>query len=170
MKNILTIDIEDWFQTQNLSSQIKRYSWNQYEKRIMHTTMKLLSILKLYNAKATFFILGWNAKRFPELVSLINSQGHECGTHRYYHELIYNQSPSQFEHDLLKSIYIIEKITKTKVQAYRAPTWSINSNTKWALKILSENKIKYDSSIFPVRRKIGGYHGYKEVFPHKLQE
>lgn len=170
MINILTIDVEDWFQTQNLSSRIQRQEWDFYEKRIMPTTQKILSILEAYNAKATFFILGWNAERFPELVSMISSHGHECGTHGYYHELIYNQSPAEFEYDLLKSIDIIENISNHKIQAFRAPTWSINKDTGWALNILGKNKIRYDSSILSVNRKIGGYPGYKNIYPHVLEE
>ena len=151
--------------------------WEKYEDRIENGTYKLLNILDQYNTTATFFVVGWVAERHPELVKSIHSKGHEIASHGYIHALIYEQNPEEFEKDIKKSIEILESITGRKVNGYRAPSWSIVEKTLWALDILSESGIKYDSSIYPTKNYQFGFSGanrYPETidtpFGHKLLE
>ena len=50
--------------------------------------------------KATFFVLGWVAERFPALVREIAGAGHEIASHGYHHQLIYWLTPSRFREDV----------------------------------------------------------------------
>lgn len=147
--NILTVDLEDWYQVHSLRHIVRYEEWEEYEDRIEIGTKKLLNILDEYKTKATFFVLGWIAEKHPGLIKLIRSRGHEIASHGYAHKLIYEQDPKNFERDLIKSIDILEALIGKKVEGYRAPSWSIMRETLWALDVLAENDIKYDSSIYP---------------------
>jgi polysaccharide deacetylase family protein (PEP-CTERM system associated) len=146
MKNLLTIDLEDWYQGIELDT----CEWGRCDGRIEYSTHKLLKILEDENVKATFFVLGNVAENCPHLVKEISSLGHEIGTHGYGHELIYKTNPDEFASSLRKSIHILEDITGTPVKGHRAPYFSITNKSLWALDVLAENGIHYDSSIFPI--------------------
>lgn len=157
-KNILTIDLEDWFQ-----SSLELFDkFQEPEKifrptgRVIRNTRKLLDILAEHEAKATFFVLGTVAEDFPDLIKGIYSQGHEIATHGYGHKLIYKQTEEEFRKDLRESIDIIESIIGERVLGYRAPYFSIREDSLWALQVLREEGLKYDASIFPLKRKLYG--------------
>lgn len=144
--NALTIDFEDWYQGLEIS-----YSeWDRFEDRIVAAGDKLLQILDEGNAKATFFMLGYVAEKHPDLVKRIESEGHEIGTHGFSHTLIYNQKPTLFKEELTRAIKFLEDLIGKKVLGHRAPFFSITKDSLWALDILGELGIKYDSSIFPI--------------------
>jgi polysaccharide deacetylase family protein (PEP-CTERM system associated) len=148
--NILTIDVEDWYMDTDISL------WDSYEDRIVESTHKILKILDERNTEATFFVVGYVAEHFPELIKDIIDRGHEIGTHGYSHTSIKKQTPSEFEKDLLKSIKILEHITKDKIRGYRACEFSIGEKNAWAIDILKKNGLKYDSSVFPVKTHLYG--------------
>ncbi len=148
--NIISVDVEDWYMDTDIST------WYLYEDRVVESTNKIIEILKESNTKATFFILGYIAEHFPEIVKEIKNEGHEICTHGYNHKLVTQQTPNEFEEDLLKSIRILENITGDKVIGHRASNFSINEETSWAIDILKKNGLKYDSSIFPVKTHLYG--------------
>ena len=148
--NILTIDVEDWYMDIDIST------WDSYEDRVVQSTEKILEILDETNTKATFFVVGYVAEHHPELIEDIKDKGHEIATHGYCHTSIKKQTPSEFEEDLLKSIGILEDITKDKIRGHRACEFSIGEETSWAIDILKKNGLKYDSSIFPVKTHLYG--------------
>lgn len=148
--NILQIDVEDWY------SDLDIKDWESYEDRIVQSTNKLLSILKERNTQATFFVLGYVAEHFPELVEKIKDENNEVASHGYSHIPITRQTPFEFEEDLLKSIRILEKITGNKIYGYRAPQFTVNEKTSWAIDIMKKKGLEYDSSIFPVKTHLYG--------------
>ena len=158
MKNFLTVDLEDWFQSSlELFCDIEDYYFKiQPTNRVVINTEKLLKIFDEYNVKATFFVLGTVAETFPALIKEIQKQGHEIATHGYGHKLVYKQTQEEFKKDLKKSIDIIENITKEKVVGYRAPYFSITDKSLWAIEIIKELGFVYDASIFPLKRKLYG--------------
>lgn len=162
-KNILQIDVEDWYCDLDVNE------WKYYEPRVVQSTNKILSILKEANNKATFFILGYVAEKFPSLVKKIEEEGHEIASHGYYHRRIDKQTPKEFEEDLLKSIRILEKITGKKIKGYRAPQFTVMEKTFWAIDILKKNGLKYDSSIFPVKTPLYGMPN-SPLYPYKIKE
>lgn len=166
MFNALSFDVEEWFQVDCFSELIPPSHWEQQESRIVESTMKILRLLRHHESRATFFVLGVIAEQQPQLVKKIAKEGHEIATHGYSHQLVYNQSPKEFEKDLIRSIHILEDITGQHVIGYRAPFWSITSKTQWVWDILWRNGIRYDSSIYPIHLQ----HGMPEAprFNHRM--
>ncbi len=154
--NGLSIDVEDYFQVEAFSSVISPASWSNYPFRAEKNTRKILDILDQYGVKATFFCLGWVAKKAPSLIRDISYRGHEVASHGYMHRAIYKQSPKEFSDDVERSKKLLEDITGKRVLGYRAPTYSVTKKTLWALEILIDQGFLYDSSIFPVHHDLYG--------------
>lgn len=152
MINALTIDLEDWYHICGIEDNAIPSKWAEYESRVIHNTEIVLSILKAYNTKATFFVLGYIAEKEPDLIRAIHKEGHELAIHGYYHQRLFELSIEEFEEDICKSIDVVQTITGEKVLGYRAPEWSIRNNTLWALDVLKKLGIKYDSSMVPLTR------------------
>lgn len=150
MLNALTIDVEDYFQVTAFEHAVDRNSWSAMETRIERNCNKLLSILEDYKVKATFFVLGWIAERYPILIRTIFNEGHEIASHGFDHKTVHNQSRDAFKDDIVKTKAILEDITGSKIKGYRAPSFSINNSSLWALDILYDQGHLYDSSIFPI--------------------
>jgi len=161
--NVLSIDCEDWFQ----GLEIGIGDWRCFESRIEKSLPRLLDLLEENGTKATFFILGYVAEKFPELVEEIGSRGHEIGSHGYSHQFVYKQSPSEFREEMQKSLEILGKLSGQKVVSYRAPFFSITRSSLWALEVLADLGIRFDSSIFPV---INYRYGIPQAprFPHRI--
>ena len=165
---ILTFDIEEWFHILDNKSTKTETNWNTYEERINRNMDKVFQFLKINNLKATFFVVGWIAEKYPHIVKKIDSLNFEIGSHTYYHQLMYEQSRKEISEDLIKSIDIIEQITGKKVQYFRAPGFSITEKNKWAFEVLINNGITHDCSVFPASRAHGGIPSYKLAIPSRL--
>ena len=146
IRNALTIDFEDWYQ----GLEIPHTEWNGFAERIVPAGRRLLELLALANVRATFFVLGYVAERHPQLIRAIADAGHEIGTHGYSHSFIYQQTPQLFREELGRSIRVLQDITGQPVAGHRAPFFSITRDSLWALEVMGELGIQYDSSIFPV--------------------
>ena len=144
--NALTIDFEDWYQ----GLEIPYTQWDGFEDRIAIVGRKLLQILDEVGTKATFFVLSFVAEKHPEVIKAIEKAEHEIGTHGFSHTLIYKQSPQVFRQEMERAIGFLEDLTGKKVIGHRAPFFSITKHSLWALDILGELGILFDSSIFPV--------------------
>jgi len=144
--NALTVDFEDWYQ----GLEIPHTHWAGYEDRVVQAGRRLLRLLEETGTRATFFVLGYVAEQHPEIVREIAAGGHEIGTHGYSHTLIYRQAPDLFRSEMGRSIKLLEDITGQQVLGHRAPFFSITRDSLWALEVLGELGIRYDSSIFPV--------------------
>jgi polysaccharide deacetylase family protein (PEP-CTERM system associated) len=146
----LSFDVEEHFQVAAFASPTRRGLWDMLESRVERGTELILDLLEHRGVKATFFILGWVADRQPDLVRRILRAGHEIGSHGYEHELITTQTPKQFREDIRRAKFVLEDIIGRPILGYRAPTFTITAQTKWALPILVEEGYVYDSSIFPI--------------------
>lgn len=155
MKNILTFDVEDWFQVFYGEPNVSKEDWDQYPEKINELIINILAILERHKLTATFFIVGWLADKYPALIRLINQHGHEIASHSYWHTEIFNLTPAQFMEDTKKSKIALENAAGVEVVGYRAPGYSINKNMSWALPTLAELGFKYDSSLLYLR---GGLH------------
>ena len=161
----MTVDVEDYFHVQAFAGAIGRADWELYPSRVERNTLRLLEIFAQSQVRATFFVLGWVAERFPGLVQAILSAGHLVGCHGYWHRVIYEGDEMDFRNDVQRARKIIEDITGTKVTSFRAPSYSITAETLWAFEVLGEEGFEYDSSIFPVVHDNYGIPGAPR-FPH----
>lgn len=149
--NALTFDIEEYFQVSGFERVIPRSRWTDFPSRVAPCTEKILEMLGEAGVRATFFVLGWVARRHPELVRAIDAAGHELGSHGFEHRLVYELSPQEFRADLGESLKVLEDITGKGVVCYRAASFSITPKSLFALEILAEEGIRYDASIYPIR-------------------
>jgi polysaccharide deacetylase family protein (PEP-CTERM system associated) len=166
---LITIDVEDWFQVENFKQYIPFSTWSSYEFRVEKNVHRLLDLFdscnlqpatrnmepgyelsaisyeesSKKNIKATFFILGWLAKRLPHLVREIQVRGHEVASHGFDHNLCNEEPKDRLKQDLLDSKKLLEDITGVSVFGYRAPSFSISDDT---LKVIEECGYLYDSS------------------------
>ncbi len=154
MKNVFTIDTEDWYHA--------NYEDNLFENNTVKPSTveenvdRYLELFNKYDVKATFFVLGYVAEEHGSMVKKIAGEGHEIASHGYAHHLAYKQSPLEFREDVRKSKIILEDLVGKRVIGYRAPSWSITEKSLWALPILEEEKFIYTSSIFPTKNYLYG--------------
>jgi polysaccharide deacetylase family protein (PEP-CTERM system associated) len=149
--NALTVDVEDYFHVSALASKISPDDWAERDRgRVVQSTHKLLKLFDERDYKATFFVLGWVADRYPELVLDIDKAGHEVASHGWSHQLVYNQTPEEFKSETDRGKKLLEDILAKEVLGYRAASYSITPRSRWALDTLAELGFKYDSSLFPV--------------------
>ncbi|NQT13344.1 MAG: DUF3473 domain-containing protein, partial [Planctomycetes bacterium] len=157
--NAFTVDVEDYFQVSAFEKDVPRSKWDLYEIRVVESTRRILDLLNRHNVRATFFVLGWVARRYPNLVREIHGSGHEIGSHGYWHRLIYEQSSPEFRRDLVQSRDALADVLGTPITAYRAPSFSITARSLWALEILAEEGFTVDSSIVPTHHDRYGIPG-----------
>ena len=153
---ILTFDIEEWFHILDNKSTKTQSEWLQYESRIFYNMEKIYGLLERNKTKATFFILGWIAEKYPEIIRTIDQLGYEIGSHSHMHQLMYGQKRSEIETDLRKSLDTIENIIGKKIRIFRAPGFSITKENLWVFEILHKYGINTDCSVFPAERAHGG--------------
>jgi polysaccharide deacetylase family protein (PEP-CTERM system associated) len=149
--NAMTIDVEDYFHVSVFDGVLPRARWDSMESRVCANTDRLLQIFREYQTRATFFVLGWVAARFPDLVLRIANDGHEIASHGFAHRLIYDQTRAAFQDDVRRAKAVLEDACGRPVRGYRAPSYSITPRSLWALDVLLEEGYQYDSSIFPIR-------------------
>jgi len=154
--NIATVDVEDWFHILDHAETESVESWKNYPRRVEIGLRKILDLFDKYSVKGTFFILGWIADEYPDLVQEIYQKGHEIGSHSYAHQLVYKQTSDEFRDDLMRAEEAIERATGTRPKFYRAPGFSITKQSLFALRILIERNYLADCSVFPARRAHGG--------------
>ena len=166
--NILTFDVEEWFHLLDFDATRTEAEWGNYEVRIHDNVDRILDILDRTNTKATFFIIGWVAKTYPEVVKKIAAK-YQIGTHTMNHQLVWQQTPEQFSEDVDSSIKLLQDITGQPIECFRAPGFSIRESEPWAFDILSELGIKYDCSVFPAHHAHGGMASYGEAVPSLIR-
>jgi polysaccharide deacetylase family protein (PEP-CTERM system associated) len=156
MRNLLSIDVEDYFNVSLLSKILPPEEWEHCPSFVVKYTERILEILDWSSTKATFFILGWIATHHPGLVKEISRRGHEIGSHSNAHRLVYAMTPSEFREDTRRCKEILEDITGAPVFGYRAPSFSIIPQSAWAYPILMELGFSYSSSTHPIHHDLYG--------------
>ena len=143
---LLTFDVEDWFQVENLRPIFPPTSWETIPRRVTESTRVILRLLAEYEIRSTFFVLGWVAEREPKLVRDIAEAGHEVACHGYGHILPMQLTPVQFRDDILRARQVLQEVSGQEIIGYRAPSFSIDRKR---LAILEECGFRYDSSYHP---------------------
>ena len=150
MKNIISVDVEEYFHPTELEGCISAARWTSLPSLVEPQTRQVLDLFSRHGVKATFFLLGWVAERHPKLVRDIAAAGHEIGCHSYAHRLIYSLTPAEFRDDTRRAIQAIEDACGVTPRAYRAPSYSVTAQSLWALEILADCGFTHDSSIYPI--------------------
>lgn len=162
--NVLTFDTEEWFHLLDNDSTRSEAQWVHFEKRIEGNVGRIIDILDSTHTKGTFFVVGWIAKTYPQLVKRL-SEHFEIGSHTMNHQLAWQQGPEAFKKDVSDSIHLLEDLTGKKITAFRAPGFSIRETEGWAFDILGELGIEVDCSVFPSHHAHGGMPSYPGQTP-----
>jgi polysaccharide deacetylase family protein (PEP-CTERM system associated) len=147
-----TVDVEEYFHVSAMEPHIRVAEWDGMESRLEPSMDRLLGLLDAHNAKGTFFVLGWIARKYPHIVRAIADGGHEVASHGTMHQRVTMLTPRQFRDDIREARQLLEDLAGESVIGYRAPSFSITADRLWALDILVEEGYQYDSSLFPIRR------------------
>jgi polysaccharide deacetylase family protein (PEP-CTERM system associated) len=153
----MSVDVEEYFQVQAFAGRIPRAEWNRWPSRIEENIDRLLGLLEETNAKGTFFVLGCVAQNHPQIVRRIAAAGHEIASHGMTHKMITELTPEKMREEARDSRRLLEDLSGSRVEGYRAPSYTVSPGTRWALEILVETGYVYDSSIFPIRGRRYGY-------------
>lgn len=162
---ILSFDIEEWFHILDHPLTRDTGSWKNFESRIFRNMDFIFELLDKHQQPATFFCIGWIAEKYPEVIRRIAAYNYDIACHSYMHQLAYELSPANFKEDTYKAIDILQQVSGQKVNAYRAPGFSITDNNLWAFEVLQELGIEVDSSVFPAQRAHGGLPGFTSATP-----
>jgi polysaccharide deacetylase family protein (PEP-CTERM system associated) len=162
---VLTFDIEEWFHILDTNVSRNETYWNHYESRIHANMERILDLLDRHQQRATFFCLGWIARKYPEVVRAIDKKGFEIGSHSDMHQLVYELGPDGFKSDLEKSLGALQECIGKKTTLFRAPGFSIGKKTPWAFDILASCGIETDCSVFPAHHGHGGFKEYGHATP-----
>ena len=162
--NILTVVVEDYYQTVAFRNLIHPSQWYRFERRVPENTRRALDLLAEFEIEATFFVLGCVANEMPEIVRDIAERGHEIATKGYYHRSIEQMTPAAFREDLRRSREAIERACGQRVRGHRVARGRFGLDDLWALDILAEEGFAYDSSFYPRLRSIASQPWRR--FPH----
>ncbi|MDX1251049.1 MAG: DUF3473 domain-containing protein [Gammaproteobacteria bacterium] len=154
--NAMTVDVEDYFQVSAFEKHVRREQWDVTPCRVEDNTERVMALFDAHGVKATFFMLGWVAERYPQLLRRIVDNGHELASHGYSHVRVIHQSPQQFREDVCRTKRMLEDTGGVQVRGYRAASYSIGARNLWALDVLAETGHVYSSSIYPIRHDLYG--------------
>ena len=157
MRNAMSVDVEDWFQVGAFERVIDRGDWEGLEQRVAANTDAVIDLFAEAGVKATFFTLGWIARRNGPMMRRIAEAGHEVASHGWDHRRVFTMTPDQFRDDLRRTRDLLEDRSGVAVTGYRAPSFSIDKRTPWAHEILAEQGYAYSSSVAPVRHDHYGW-------------
>ncbi len=157
MRNALSVDVEDWFQVGAFETVIDKADWDSLAPRVERNTDAVLALFGESGVKATFFTLGWVAKRYPALIRRIVEQGHELASHGWDHQRVFTMDAALFRADLSRARHTLEDAAGVAVTGYRAPSFSIDQRTPWAHAVLAEAGYAYSSSVAPLQHDHYGW-------------
>jgi polysaccharide deacetylase family protein (PEP-CTERM system associated) len=168
VRHFFTVDVEEHFHVNGFERWVSQDHWERIPTRVAIGTERVLDLLARHGTQATFFTLGWVARRYPELVRRIAAAGHEIASHGDTHRRVTGLTPDEFRAEVRRSKRTLEDCAGVAVHGFRAPSFSVRKGNEWALEILIEEGHSYDSSIFPIRRPDYGYAGALTV-PHIIR-
>lgn len=153
----MSVDVEDYFQVQAFAGIVPKADWDRWPCRVEANVDRILAILDDTGSLATFFTLGWVAERYPAMMRRIAEAGHEIGSHGMSHRILTELTPAEMRSEARDSRRLLEDLTGTRVEGYRAPSYTVDRRTLWALEVLVESGYTYDSSMFPIRGRRYGH-------------
>src|ERR1700733_7685840 len=117
-KDVVSVDVEDYFHAETWANIVQRSQWDQYSCRVEANTRRLLDLFAERQIHSTFFVIGWVAERFPRLIRDIAAGGHELACHSYWHRLIYRLDPREFREDTQRAKDMIEQTAGVPIYGY----------------------------------------------------
>lgn len=150
VRRCLTVDVEEYYHIEACHGRLNPQHWDDWPSRVSVGVEAILQLLDEQKIHGTFFVLGDVARRSPNVVKRIADAGHEIASHGNRHDRLHRLDAPRFREDLRASIDSLQQLTGQRVRGYRAPTFSLVPQTAWAIEVMLELGLEYDSSIFPV--------------------
>jgi len=148
--NLIGIDFEDWYHPEL----VKKFVKDKKHEPIMFKGLdKIIELLRKNDTHATFFVVGELIKKNPEILDKILENDHEVGFHTMYHDRIDSIEYKEKFNDEIKQF---AELTNKRSKGFRAPTFSLNSDSSWIIEKLVENDYLYDSSVVPAKLDLYG--------------
>lgn len=163
-RHLLTVSVEDYFQSGALGGVIARKHWTRIESRLEKNIQSVLNLLAEHQVKATFFVLGWIAERQPEIVRQIRAAGHEIASRGFWKGM--PSSPQQLREELQRAKEALEAAGSNRIFGYRFPAWITRPQGLWILDVLAEEGYTYSSSVSPIGRRFARHPGWTEAAQH----
>ncbi|MGH7541278.1 MAG: polysaccharide deacetylase family protein, partial [Gemmatimonadota bacterium] len=167
-RHLFTVDVEEYFQVTVFEHLVAPEEWDELPSRVARGVGELLELLGRYDTYATFFTLGWVADRHPRVVRAIADAGHEIASHGWWHRRIPTLTREHLRSELRDSKAILEDVCGKPIRGFRAPSFSLVPGSEWVFDLLLEEGYRYDSSVFPIRRRGYGYPG-ADPTPHSVE-
>lgn len=159
--NAFCIDLEEWFHAFGIAG---RYSnpatWDDAPQSVVGDTEDIMRLLDDAGVRGTFLTVGWVAGKYPDLIRRLAREGHEVGCHSYWHRLVFQLTPDEFDRDLGDCLGLLRDLTGQPVDTFRAPGFSVTARALWAYPLMRRHGITTDISIVPARRDHGGIAGF----------
>ena len=149
--NVFTVDLEEWFHICGVAGPLARDRWDELPSRVEATTHTLLDMLDRAGVRATWFVVGWVADRHPRLIEQVLRAGHDVGCHGYWHQRAYDLGSDAFRADVRAAVSALTAIGVPAITSFRAPEWSVNERSPWALPSLVDEGFTHDASMAPLR-------------------
>jgi polysaccharide deacetylase family protein (PEP-CTERM system associated) len=156
LRNAMTVDVEDYFQVSAFEAHVDKANWQDWPSRVEDNTLRILDLFAMHRIRGTFFILGWVAERYPNLITRIVSDGHEVASHGWEHIRVNTQAPAAFRSDIDRTRKLLQDLSGEPIFGYRAASYSIGASESWAWEQLAEAGHRYSSSIVPIRHDLYG--------------
>lgn len=168
--SIITVEVEDYYHVGSFHRNIRPRNWSRFEARIDRNVQKALSLFDEFDIKATFFVLGWVAEKFPEIVRRIVDRGHEVGSKGYHHCQTRLLSREGFREELRRGREVLERVCRVKILGYRTAHGWFRPNDIWKLDILAEEGYLYDSSVGLLFRDFSSEPWRQFIHRHKYHD
>ena len=146
---LLSIDLEDvrdWVE-----------DGSRYREGVPTNTRCYLDHFRRWGVRATFFVVGRVARRYPDLIGEIVAEGHELACHGDMHLQLDKLTPKDFRKDLEENLLALRSAGADEIKGFRAPTFSLTEKTSWAHEILADLGFSYSSSILPAKNPLYGW-------------
>ncbi|MCB1474184.1 MAG: glycosyltransferase [Rhodobiaceae bacterium] len=150
VNQILTVNLEDYFQVTPVSEIVPVGYWSRFERRVERNTAATLDMLDRHHAKATFFVSGWIADAAPEVVREVVKRGHRVAAKGYLHEFPTRLSLEEFFVDARRAKDALERTADEEVLGYRAARGGIDPDDSARFAALADAGYAYDSSVRPL--------------------
>ncbi len=152
-----SFDIEDWYHSELLQAGQRH---DHGVSVVRSGTEAILDLLDHHGVRATFFVLGEVIREHPDIVRRMVAGGHELGCHGMDHQPLWRLTPDTLRRQLVEFRAVVERaVGHFPVVGFRAPVFSLDPSTAWALEVLREQGYRYDSSIFPAKVRLYGVAG-----------
>lgn len=150
-RNVLTVNLEDFYHSGALKGAVQPKHWDRLESRIDRALDATLGLLESRGVHATFFVFGMTAETRPDLVARIADAGHEIASRGYKPREMSGLDADAFRASLVRTHDALLAAGAPEVLGFRASPW-LARDERWVLDVLADEGYRFDASVRPIGR------------------